>query len=486
MKSSVENLSNTRVKLTVEVPFDEMSEQLTAAYRRIGSQVNIPGFRKGKVPSTVIDQRIGRGAVLEDAVNEVVPAAYEDAVREAGITPVGQPTVEVTEVKDGEVLTFTAEVDIRPDFDLPVYEGIEVSVDDAVVTEEKIDEQLEALQKRFGTAIPVDRPAADADVVLIDVVGTLDGERVEDFCATALSYEVGSNGMVNGADEALRGLANGESATFAFTPDDGEYNDNELEITVTIQDVRERSLPEADDEFAQLASEFDTLAELRENLRGSVEQLGLVEQGMAAREQVLERLLELVDIDVPQSLVDEQLGEHFDDGHGDDEHREEVRTNAARAIKTQFILDKIADKEELSVGQAELSQWLMGQAQQYGMTPDEFADALVKAGQVQMAVADVRRGKALALVLQKSVITDASGNAVNLAALDQPSQEDQIAQLIAQAQAAAAADADEAEVLEEILEEAIEEEIIDEILEEAIDEVIIEEAIDQAAAKTTD
>lgn len=471
MNSSVENLSPTRVKLTVEIPFGDMTDSLTSAYKRVATQVNIPGFRRGKVPSAIIDQRVGRGVVIEEAINEVLPGVYDQAVQEHKLVTVSQPEVEITEIADGDKVVFTATVDIRPEFDLPDYEGIAVSVDDTDVTDEQVEEQLTELRKRFGTAVPVERAAEDGDVVLLDVEGKLDGERLEEFSATAFSYEVGSAGMVSGADEAIRGKAEGETATFDFTPEEGEFEGKTINLTVDVKGVRERSLPDADDEFAQLASEFDTLDELRADLRTKVERMALVEQGMAAREKVLDHLLEVTEVEVPDSLVQSQLDEHFQDGHGDDEHRGEVEENARKSVKTQFILDRIADAEELEVGQAELSQWLVSQAPRYGMTPDQFAEALVQAGQVQMAVADVRRGKALAFVLQKAAVTDASGNEVNLAALDEAIEEEIEAEL-------------EEEAYEEALEEALEE--AEEIAEiEAIAEVI-EEAIEEAEAEAAD
>lgn len=418
MKSSVENVSPTRVKLTVEVPFEELADSIVSAYKRIGSQVNIPGFRKGKVPSLIIDQRIGRTAVLDEAVNEYLPQAYEAAINENEVFAVSQPQVSVNDLVDGEPVVFTAEVDVRPDFEVGDYAGIEVTVDNADVSDARVDEQLDELRKRFGTAAPVERAAQDGDLVLLDIEGTVNGERLDDFCATAYSYEVGSAGMVSGADETLVGMLEGESGTFTFTPEEGEQAGNEIVIRLDVKGVRERSLPEADDEFAQLASEFDTLAELKTDLRARVERMALVEQGMAAREKVLEHLLETVDFPIPESMLAAQVDQHFEDGHGDAEHRGEVAENTRRAIKTQFLLDKIADAEGLAVGQAELTQWLVSQAPQYGMTPDQFADALVQAGQVQMAVADVRRGKALASVLQQAKVSDEAGNVINLSELD--------------------------------------------------------------------
>lgn len=448
MKTTVDNLSETRVKLTVEVPFEELTDSINAAYKRISSQVSIPGFRKGKVPQRVIDSKIGRGAVLEEVVNEALPKAYEEAVAAEQIVTVSRPEVEVTELADGDKLVFTADVEIRPAFELPAYEGLEVTVDVAEITDADIEEELTSLRKRFATAVPVERPAADEDLVLIDVEGTLDGEHVEEFSATALSYEVGSAGMISGADEALRGLQEGETTSFAFTPDEGTHAGRELLITVDVKGVRERSLPDADDEFAQLASEFDTLEELRESLREQVRRNKLVEQGMAAREALLDTLLAAVEIAVPEALLASQLDEHFDDEHGDDEHRGEVQANTERAIRTQFLLDRIAEEQDFQVGQAELSQWLVSQAGRYGMSPDQFADALVQAGQVQMAVADVRRGKSLAFVLQKAVITDSAGETVNLSELDEKSEQqkqmEMIQQAIADAQAAAEAGDEEA------------------------------------------
>lgn len=458
MKTTVENISPTRVKLTVEVPFEDLQDNITSAYKRIGSQINIPGFRRGKVPSRVIDQRVGRLAVLEEAVNEFLPQAYDEAITQNEIFAVSQPQVEVDELVDGQPLVFKAEVDVRPEFEIGDYDGIAVTVDDAEVSDEKVAEQLDELRKRFATALPVERGAQDGDLVLIDVEGTLDGERLDEFCANAYSYEVGSAGMVSGADETLRGLSKGESGVFQFTPDEGEQSGKEISIKVDVQEVRERELPEADDEFAQLASEFDTLEELKADLRTRVERMALVEQGMAAREKVLEHLLDTIEFPIPESMLDAQVGEHFEDGHGDEEHRAEVVENTTRAIRTQFILDKIADAEELTVGQAELTQWLISQAPRYGMTPDQFADALVQAGQVQMAVADVRRGKALAAVLQKAKVTDESGNEVNLAELDA---------------------AVEDEIEEELVEE-LEEEIVEEALEEAAEIAEVEAEIAEA------
>ncbi len=420
MKSTAETLSPTRVKLTVEVPFDELQPSLDAAYKTIAQQINIPGFRKGKVPSRVIDQRVGRAAVLEEAVNDVLPKAYEEALRSNDVTPLGRPDVEITEIQDGQSVTFTAEVDTMPEFDLPAYDGISVTVDDAEVTDDDVDEQLTALRGRFASLAPVERAAADGDVLLVDVSGAqADGTPVEDLSGSALSYELGTDGMLPGFDEAVRGASAGETRTFEFTPEVGEFADVPLTVSATVSAVRERALPEADDSFAQMASEFDTIGELQDDVRSRLAKIRVLEQGLQARGKVHEALIELVDFPVPEGVIRAEVEEHFADGHdGDDEHRAEVERNARNGLKSQLILDRIAETESVSVGESELSAWLLQNAPRYGMAPEAFAQALVQAGQLPMAISDIRRSKALAVVTQKAKVFDASGRPVDLEALD--------------------------------------------------------------------
>ena len=420
MKSSAETLSPTRVKLTVEVPFDELAPSLDAAYQAIAKQVSIPGFRKGKVPSRIIDQRVGRAAVLEEAVNDMLPKAYEDALRENAIVPLGRPEVEVTEIADGQSLTFTAEVDVRPEFDLPDYSGIAVEVEDAVVSDEDVEEQLTGLRGRFASLTPVERAAADGDILLVDLLGyEADGSSVEDLSGHALSYELGTDGMLPGFDDAVRGATAGEARTFEFTPEGGEFVGRPLTVNVTVSAVRERALPAADDDFAQLASEFDTIAELRDDIRTRLDRVRVLEQGMQARGKVHEALLGLVDFPLPEGVVRQEVEDHFADGHaGDDEHRAEVEREARDGLRSRLLLDQIAEAEEISVGESELSAWLLQNAPRYGMSPDAFAQALVQAGQLPMAIGDIRRGKALAVVTSKARVVDASGRPVDLESVD--------------------------------------------------------------------
>lgn len=421
MKSDVETLSPTRVKLTVEVPFDELKPSMDAAYGRIAKSVNIPGFRKGKVPARVIEQRFGRGAVLEEAVNDALPKAYDDAIKEHGLVPVGRPEVDVTELVDGEPLAFTAEVEVRPEFDLPDYSSLTVTVAPAVPSDEDIAQQVESLASRFATLNDVERPAANGDVLLVDIAGaTPEGDALEDLSGTALSYELGTDGMLPGFDEAVVGAAKDEVRVFDFTPENGDWAGIPLTVTATVTAVRERELPPIDDSFAQLASEFDTIDELRADLAERLVRVKRMEQGAEARNNVLEVLLAAVDIPLPEGVIAAEVEAHFEDGHDSgDEHRAEVEQQARDSLKSQFVLDKVAEAEQVSVGETELSAWLMQQAPRYGMSPDAFAQALVESGQVSMAIQDIRRAKALAVVLESATVVDTDGASVDLAALDE-------------------------------------------------------------------
>jgi trigger factor len=420
VKSDVETLSPTRVKLTVEVPFEELQPSMDAAYGRIAKSVNVPGFRKGKVPARIIEQRFGRGAVLEEAVNDALPKAYDEALRVNSIVPVGRPDIDVTELKDGEALSFTAEVDVRPEFDLPDYSSLTVTVASATPSDDDVNGQLDSLRGRFATLTEVDRPVADGDVLLVDISGaTAEGDEVEDLAGNAMSYEVGTDGLLPGFDEAIRGAAKDEVRTFDFTPENGDWAGITLVVTATVKAVRERELPALDDAFAQLASEFDTVDELRADVRSRLERVKRLEQGAEARNRVLEVLLESIDIPLPEGVIAEEVNSHFEDGHDSgDEHRAEVEVQARESLKSQFVLDKVAETEEVSVGETELSAWLMQQAPRYGMTADAFAQALVEAGQVPMAIQDIRRAKALAVVLESATVVDDDGNTVDLKALD--------------------------------------------------------------------
>jgi trigger factor len=439
VKSTVENLSPTRVKLLVEVPFDELKSSLDEAYKAIASQVRVPGFRPGKVPARIIDQRVGRAAVLEEAINKALPRAYSDAVRETGVKALGQPDIEVTRLEDNEELAFTAEVDVRPEITVAAYDNLAVTVADAEVTDSEVDEQFEALRARFGTLVGVERAVQTGDFVSLDLKAEVDGTEVEGGSASGLSYEVGSGGLIEGLDEAIIGKAAGETASFSSKLAYGDAAGSDADISVTVNSVKERELPDADDDFAQLASEFDTVTELCDDIRTRLSRVKLLTQGSEARDKVLEILVDRTEVPLPESSVKSeiewrehdvvhQLGhddaafEKFLEGEGKtrDEFTAELRDIAARSVKTQLILDSIADAESVSVSDAELTEYIVRQAQRYGMAPQEFADQIVQAGNVTALVADVRRNKALATVLESATISDESGNAVDLSVLSTP------------------------------------------------------------------
>jgi trigger factor len=430
VKSAVETLNPTRVKLTVEVPYDELKPSVDAAYKTIAGQVNIPGFRRGHVPARVIDQRVGKGAVLEEAVNNALPRFYGQAVEENQVRPLGQPTVDITDVPDpatGGDLKFTAEVDVRPEVQLPEYDSLAVTVDDVEVSDDDVDERLTALRQRFGTLVGVERAAQDGDFVSIDLTADIDGDEIDSV--KGVSYEIGSATMIEGLDDALVGLSAGDSADFDAPLAGGDRAGEVSHIHVTLGSVKERELPELDDDFAQLASEFDSLEELRTDLRQQAENLKRMEQGIQARDKVLEALLDASDVPVPEALIEAEVHSHLEseDRLDDHDHGAEVGENARKGLQTQFLLDAIVEKEKVSVAQPELVEYLVMNAAQYGMEPNEFAKAVEEAGQVPAMVGEVARRKALALVLEKATVTDASGRPVDLEAL-RPRTDDAVAE----------------------------------------------------------
>ncbi|MER8067020.1 trigger factor [Streptomyces sp. NPDC094034] len=434
MKSAVETLNPTRVRLTVEVPFEELKDSLDAAYKKINQQVTVKGFRKGKIPARVIDQRFGRGAVLEEAVNDALPKFYTDAVNEGELNVLGQPEVDITELKDGELLAFTAEVDIRPVIEIPDYSGIEVTVDSIEVSDEDVDKSVEQLRDRFASTNPVERAAAEGDVVTIDLEAKVDGEVLPDGVANGVQYTIGSGELLDGIDEAVIGLEAGGEATFTSELKGGAAEGKAAEVTVKVSQVAARELPELDDEFAQMASEFDTLDELKADSRKRLESSKQYDQATQAQERVLDELLKLAEVPIPEKLLAEEINtrkhnlEHHQlgqmgldlakyleiQGKTEEEFDAETKEQAEKGIKTQFILDELVNKEKLNVNQEELTEHLMRRAQSSGMSPDQFAQAVVEGGQVPMLVGEVARGKALAVVVEAAKVIDTNGEIVDL------------------------------------------------------------------------
>jgi trigger factor len=433
VKSAVETLSPTRAKITVEVPFEELKPSLDAAYQAIAKQINIPGFRKGKVPPPVIDRQVGRGAVLDEAINEALPKLYVQALQDNELQPLAQPEIDVTKLEDNSLFEFTAEVDVRPSIEVPAYDALTVEVDAVEVSDEDVDTQVEELRERFATLKDVDRPAADGDIVTIDLKATREGEAVEGGEVSGYSYKVGSGDMLEGIDEALRGLSAGEQATFSSELLGGDLSGEEVDVEVSLGAVKEQELPDLDDDFAQTASEFDTIEELRADVATRLERGKRLEQAAAARDAVLEQLLDAAEIPLPEGVVAEELAgrrqeieqqltyagmtmEQYLDNEKQtiDEFEAELEKRVRDAMASQFLLDEIARGEEIGVEQEELSQHLFRRAQQSGQNPDEFIKHMVEHNHIPEMVSEVVRGKALARIVEGATVTDTAGNPVDL------------------------------------------------------------------------
>jgi trigger factor len=436
VKSTVEPVSPTKVRLVVEVPFEELKPSLDAAYKSIAQQIVVPGFRKGKVPPQVIDQRLGRGPVLEEAINDALPRLYSQAVEDNKVKAIGQPEVDVTEIADREKLTFNAEVEVRPEITLPDLAGLTAEVADISISDDDVQEQVDGLRQRFGSLNPVERAVQDGDYITIDLAATKDGEAVEEAQATGLSYQVGSGNLLDGLDEAVTGRSAGESTTFQTELVGGELKGEPVDVEVTVTAVKEQELPDYDDEFAQTASEFDTADELTADLRERLERGKRLEQAGEARDAVLEKILEQVDVPVPDGLLEDELTarrENLDhqlrhaqmsledylaaEEQSAEEFDADLKKRSEDAIRAQFVLDLVADEQELSVNDQELTEHLVRHAQRSGVSPDQFAQHAVENNLVPSLVAEVRRGKALAHLVENATVTDASGNTVELKTL---------------------------------------------------------------------
>ena len=415
MKSSVETLSPTRVKLSIEVTFEDLDQYIKGAYKTLSEKINIPGFRKGKVPQAMIDQRVGRAAVLDEAINSSLSPMYAAALKEQNVFVIGRPTIDITKLVDNEMFSFTAEVDIRPELKLPDFSKITLTVDDVVVSDEEVAEQVDLLRARFGTLSTVEKAVANGDFVSIDLVATIDGKEVEGGTAKDISYEVGTNRMVDGLDEALAGLSAGESKKFD-TQLVGQKDDEKGSVEVTVKAVKHRDLPELNDEFAKLASEFETLAELRTDIQTRLERVKHLEQGAHARDLLVEKLVKEVEIPLPQNVIDDEVNDHLEkEGRLEDEtHRKEVIDEVTKSLTQEILFDNIVQAESVSVNETELTEYLVRASQRYGMTPDQFIKEVSEAGQITTMVAEVSRAKALAGVLSRVKVVTTSGKEVNL------------------------------------------------------------------------
>ncbi|AZA11958.1 trigger factor [Corynebacterium gerontici] len=432
MKSSVEKLSETRVKLTVEVPFEELKSEVDQAYSALAQQINIPGFRRGKAPRQLIDARVGRGPLLEQVVNDMLPSRYQQACEEHELAVIGQPNIDITKIEDNELVEFTAEVDVRPEITVPDFSKISVTVPALKVDDEAVEKQIDQLRERFGELKDTKRKLKTDDFAVIDLKATVDGEEIEEAATEGMSYQVGSGDLIKGLDTALRGMKTGESGDFTTTLENGEHEGKEATVTVTVQQTKERKLPELDEEFVQMASEFDTVEELRDSTKEQVEQQAKTTQAGAIRDEVLKAALAETDFELPQGVVDEQvhaqlhqiLGQFGGDekmlnsilesqGMDREEFDANNRKNSEEAVRTQLFLDAVAEEEQPEVSQQELTDHILFTAQSYGMDPNEFVMQLQQSGQIANLFADVRRGKALAAAICRTTVTDEDGNNVD-------------------------------------------------------------------------
>lgn len=430
MKSSVEKLNDIRVKLTVEVPFEELKPQIDAAFKTLATQVNIPGFRRGKAPRQVLEARIGRGPVLEQVANDAINEYYGRALDEHEINPLGAPAIDVTKLEDNVVIEFTAEVDVRPEFEVPNFEEISVEVPAVEATDADVDAEIESLRQRFATTEPVERAVAEGDEPLVNITFTADGEPVEGG-VEGFSLRVGSN-ILPGLDEAIVGLSAGESKT--FDANEGPFAEEGVDVQAIVEVLsnNERVLPEIDDEFAQEATGADTVDEMRDELREQIKERRGDTQAMEIRDAVLAAALDKVNFPLPEGLVQENIEAQVDQliaqfggqpemldvliearGQTREEFDAKQREDAEKAVRTQLLLDAVADVEKPEVSQEELTQQLMFLAQNFGMEPQQLVQVLQSNGQLGNVFADVRRGKALALVILKTTVKDSNGETVD-------------------------------------------------------------------------
>lgn len=433
MKTTVDKLSDTRVKLTVNVPFAELDQEIDQAYAAIAQQVSIPGFRKGKAPRQLIDARFGRGPILEQVVNDMLPSRYEQAVQSEDLKVIGQPDVDISKIEDKDFVEFTAEVDVRPEFEVPDFSEISVTVSAIKAGEEDVDKALEDLAERFGELKDTKRKMKTGDYAIIDITAEVDGEKIEEASTEGLSYSIGDDNLIKGLDTALRGMKTGEDNEFTSTIQSGEHKDEEATFKVHVQQTKERKLPDMDDEFAQMASEYDTIEELCEATKTEVEESKKAEQAGQIRDEVLKAALADVDFELPQSVVDEQahaqlhqiLGQLAHDekalaqlleaqGTSREEFDQQTREQAEESVRTQIFLDAVAEKEEPEVSQQELSDHILFTAQSYGMDPNQFIQQLQSNGQIANLFSDVRRGKALAAAICRTTVKDEEGNDVDV------------------------------------------------------------------------
>jgi len=443
LPSTVEKLSSTRAKLTIEVPFSDLTPAIRKAYRDLASQVSIPGFRKGHVPDKMIDARVGRGMVLSEAVNAMLPDIYAQAIEEHNLTPLGRPEIEMTKLEDGESVEFTAEVDILPDFDMPDFSTISVTVDAIEDLDKAVDGRIDILRERFAQVTDVERASQAGDQVRIDLVGKQNGELLPDAAAEGLTYVIGSGGMLEGLDEAVTGCVAGDERTFQSTLAGGDHEGELADITVTVTAVQERTLPEVDDDFAQLVSQFDTVDEMRDDLKKAVERMAAFDQLAAARTKVVDELIQATTFEIPTELVDEEVrsrvaqitdqlkaaGATIEDYltrmadpeiSTPEEFENSIRTSVERGIRAEILLGRVAEEVKVAVNQQDLTNFIFQKAQENGTSPEQEIQHMQSHDHLTEWMSQIRQSKALDSIVAQATVTDSNGATVDVASLLAP------------------------------------------------------------------
>jgi trigger factor len=442
VKISVRNLEPTKVKLTITADLEDFKPFLDEARKEIAKQINVPGFRKGHVPGKIVDQRVGFAAVAGEAVNSAVPELYSNALEEKKIHPMDQPEFDVQEVPTSTeadaTLKFVATVERRPEFKLNKFKGVEIEVEKPKVSDKDVKARLEALRQRFATLVGVDRPATKGDYTNIDLEARINDEVVD--AQEGVSYEIGSGVLLDSLDEALDSLSAGEETTFEGKLESGKHKGEKAQIKVKVNSVKTQELPKLDDDFAQEASEFDTLKELKAEIRKSCEQAAEGRQATNARDAFLVKLQEEVEIPVPKGVLDKAVAEHLKGMTPDPEkatkkQKDEAQKAAEKEIRDQMVLDALAEQMDVSVSQADVTNFLISVAQQYGMDPNQFINAIVNNGQLGSAIQEVARSKGL-LAGMRAVKFVSEGEALDLSAF--LSEEDEESESVEAATKAAA------------------------------------------------
>lgn len=448
MKTSLEQLEPTKVKLTVEVEPARVQRAFDQAARHLSQDIQLPGFRKGKVPRRLLESKIGKGAIAQHAMEDFLGEFYAEAVQTEDVRPVAPPELDLQHFDEEDGCAFEATIQVRPEIELPDHEGISVTFPDHEVTDADVEEQLEQMRERFAEVEEVDRAARRGDYVTIDLTVRKEGEVIEDATAEDAMYEVGSGGVTPKLDEELPGSVAGQTLTYVdeLPEDYPEYGGQKVEFTVEIKDVRAKELPPLDDDFAMTASEFDTIDELREDIRRNLRQRRMGEARQTLRSQILEAYLALVDVPLPEAMVEdeaesrlqqirdqaEQYGLSFEElvemqGGDPEELTANIHEQSAESVKARLVLEALAEQLDIEAEVPDLEQEIMRHAYQRNVDPSELARAIDEQGSMGVLAGDVIRRKTLDLLVEAAEVEGApSREALIELGFEQPDEDEEL------------------------------------------------------------